>query len=158
MVSEIISRRAVSAVKITYSIHLPSDVASVPVARSMCRANLALVKVEQQSIDDVALALTEACTNAVLHAAARSYVVDVVVDGDLCQIDVCDEGRGMKDRAAANSEREGGRGLDLMETLVDTLNFRQREKRGTLVSFSKQLRLMTDSPLLALTLDPSDAS
>lgn len=137
---------------ITYALTLPTEVASVPTARSICRANLELLRVSQPSIDDVTLALTEACANVVKHAGGHRYLVRVTIDDDRCTVEVVDEGGGFDPGAARGLAPEelvpSGRGLLLMESVVDRLHFTRRDDSpGTVVCLEKRLELDAGSPL-----------
>jgi serine/threonine-protein kinase RsbW len=142
-------------VRLTYTLTLPSEVASVPTARSICQANLSLLKVGQQSIDDVTLALTEACANVVKHAGGHRYQVRLSIDDALCVIEVIDNGSGFEPGAVPAPDPEelfpDGRGLLLMGALVDQLAFTRREdSTGTVVCLEKRLDLDPGSPLADL--------
>jgi serine/threonine-protein kinase RsbW len=135
-----------------YALTLPSEVASVPTARAICRANLQLLQVNEASIDDVTLALTEACANVVKHAGGHRYVVQLAIDGDCCRIEVLDDGDGFDPESVPEASPEdllpSGRGLLLMESVVDRLHFTRREDSpGTLVCLEKRLQLDPGSPL-----------
>jgi serine/threonine-protein kinase RsbW len=139
-------------VNITYALSLPAEAASVPTARLICRANLELLQVARSSIDDVTLALTEACANVVQHAGGRRYQVRVAIEDDCCQIDVLDEGGGFDPAEVGEPDPEAllpsGRGLLLIESVVDKLAFTRREGvAGTVLSLEKRLELDPGSPL-----------
>jgi serine/threonine-protein kinase RsbW len=139
-------------VRITYTLTLPAEVASVPTARSICRANLSLLRVSESSIDDVALALTEACANVVKHAGGHRYQVRMSIDDALCVIEVIDSGVGFDPASVPAPNPDDlfpdGRGLLLMESLVDQLAFTRREdSTGTVVCLEKRLDLDPGSPL-----------
>jgi serine/threonine-protein kinase RsbW len=141
-------------VRISYTLTLPSEVASVPTARSIARANLSLLRVSESSIDDVALALTEACANVVKHAGGHRYQVRMSIDDALCVIEIIDNGAGFDPSSVPASDPDDllfdGRGLLLMESLVDQLAFTRREdSTGTVVCLEKRLDLDPGSPLAA---------
>jgi serine/threonine-protein kinase RsbW len=142
-------------VRVTYTLTLPAEVASVPTARSICRANLSLMRVGQQSIDDVTLALTEACANVVKHAGGRRYQVRMSIEDDRCVIEVIDNGAGFDPDAVPEPDPvdllSDGHGLLLMSSLVDQLAFTPREgSTGTVVCLEKRLDLDPGSPLADL--------
>jgi serine/threonine-protein kinase RsbW len=143
-------------VRITYTLTLPAEVESVPTARSICRANLSLLKVSDQSIDDVTLALTEACANVVKHAGGHRYQVRMTISDDLCVIEVIDNGAGFDPDVVPAPDPDDlladGRGLLLMKSLVDQLAFSPREdSTGTVVCLEKRLDLDPGSPLFELS-------
>lgn len=110
---------------VRFAVRLPLDVRSVPFARALIRQALEHVSVVPDVVDDLALALTEACANVVEHAAVDDdYEVQVSLDGDLCRISVLDRGAGLDPEAVgtpSGSLLEGGRGLFLMRDRVDVL-------------------------------------
>lgn len=137
---------------ISYALTLPTEAASVPTARLICRANLELLRVARTSIDDVTLALTEACANVVKHAGGHRYQVKVSIEDDRCQIDVVDDGEGFDPAGVADSDPDAllpsGRGLMLIESVVDKLAFTRRDGvPGTVLCLEKRLELDPGSPL-----------
>jgi anti-sigma regulatory factor (Ser/Thr protein kinase) len=141
-----------SAVHIEFTVRLPVDAASVPLVRGLLRQALQHLGVVATGIDEILLALSEACANVVQHAGeGEEYQVDVAIDDRVCRISVLDEGAGF-DLAAVADDRPrsplgGGRGLLLMQALVDTLDFRETEDGRHRVTLEK--RLVT-SPRLRL--------
>ena len=87
--------------------------------------------------DAVALAVTEAVTNAVLHAyvdAPQPGEIEVVVqraaEAHSVEILVCDDGRGMRPRTDSPGL---GLGLPLVATLADRFEVQARAGGGTRV-------------------------
>ena len=137
---------------VEFSVRLPVDATSVPLVRGLLRQALHHLGVVPTGIDEILLALSEACANVVQHAGeGEEYQVDVAIDEHVCRISVLDEGAGF-DLAAVAAERprsplDGGRGLLLMQALVDRLDFRETEDGRHRVTLEK--RLVT-SPRLRL--------
>jgi serine/threonine-protein kinase RsbW len=132
-------------VNIEFSVRLPTDAQSVPLMRGLLRQALEHLEVAESGIEEIQLALTEACANVVDHAGEHEeYQVDVAISDELCRISVLDEGPGFEfDEASHISEREPlegrGRGLILMRALVDRLQFVQAEDGRHRVTLEKQL-------------------
>jgi serine/threonine-protein kinase RsbW len=87
--------------------------------------------------DAVALAVTEAVTNAVLHAyvdAPEPGEIEVIVqrppERDSVEILVCDDGRGMRPRTDSPGL---GLGLPLVATLAEHFEVQARDGGGTRV-------------------------
>jgi serine/threonine-protein kinase RsbW len=87
--------------------------------------------------DAVALAVTEAVTNAVLHAyvdAPEAGEIEVIVqrapEDDSVEILVCDDGRGMRPRTDSPGL---GLGLPLVATLTEHFEVQARDGGGTRV-------------------------
>ncbi len=128
---------------IAFSVRLPVDAQSVPLARGLVRQALEYLGVVADGMEEVLLALSEACANVVRHAAEHDeYQVDVTIDGHVCRITVLDDGAGFDPAAVAErpaSPLDGGRGLVLMRALVDRLDFRETEDGRHGVVLEKQL-------------------
>lgn len=140
---------------IAFTVHLPVDTGSVPFIRGLCRQALEHLRVEEAVVDEIALALTEACANVVRHAGDQAlYEVAVAIDDRLCRINVVDGGTGFdRDELPApdgGSPLEEGRGLLLMNALVDSLDFRHEADGRHRVTLEKRL---TPHPPLRLV-DP----
>lgn len=113
--------------KIEFTVRLPVDSYSVPFARSVCRSALEHLRVGRQTTEEIVLALTEACANAVTHAGAGTeYELSVAIDDDTCRISVRDEGDGFDappPQEPLDPHTREGAGLLLMRALVDELAF-----------------------------------
>jgi serine/threonine-protein kinase RsbW len=140
-------------VKIDFTVRLPVDAQSVPLVRGLLRQALEHLDVVSSGIEEIVLALTEACANVVHHAGEHDeYQVDVSIDDQICRISVLDEGPGFDvDEVTAQSPSalEGGRGLVLMRALVDQLQFLEAEDGRHGVVLEKQL--ITSPKLRLLT-------
>ncbi len=137
---------------LAFTLYLPRDEASVPFVRHLSRSALSDLGVAAACIDDVEVALAEACTNVLRHAAdtGDEYVVEIRIEDAVCSIDVIDAGKGFdaSDVPRALSEgAESGRGIQLMKALVDDLEFVSDGDSGTVVRLTKALVLDPSSPL-----------
>jgi serine/threonine-protein kinase RsbW len=139
--------------ELSLALTLPRDEQTVPVARHIVRNAMEQVGVESTCIYDVELALSEACTNVLLHSGpGDQFVVRLDLDERLGVIRVIDVGHGFDsaklqaENAAPEAER--GRGLGLMQALVDRVDFTSRPEAGTIVTLEKVLTL-DDKGLLA---------
>ena len=141
---------------IAFTVHLPVDTSSVPFIRGLCRQALEHLDVERTVIEEISLALTEACANVVQHAGEHVlYEVAVSIDDRLCRISVVDDGEGfdpaMLPQGDERTPLEDGRGLLLMQALVDRLDFRHEPDGRHRVTLEKWL---TPHPPLRLV-DPA---
>ena len=136
---------------------LPRDEVSVPVARRILKGALETLGVVRETIGDIELALTEACTNVLDHSEADTeYEVTAGIDGATCVIEVVDRGlhgfdgsvEGLLD---APPSAEDGRGIQLMRALVDHVEFTNRPTLGTVVHLEKQLDLTDGSVISRLS-------
>jgi serine/threonine-protein kinase RsbW len=138
-------------VHIEISLSLPRERESVSAVRRIVAGAMAEVGVESSCAADVELALTEGCANVVRHATSTDkYRVTFQLDRQAAKVTIADNGRGFSlngmHRMAATLS-EGGRGLALMEMLMDEADFWVEEGRGTQVSLTKQIVLKATSLL-----------
>jgi serine/threonine-protein kinase RsbW len=144
--------------EITFTLCLPRDEASVPVVRHLCRDALLKLGVVDDCVSDIELAVTEACTNVLFHAAGtdEQYEVVVNVDEETCEIRVVDTGSGFDagevGHVTSSHTAESGRGVFLMRALVDNLDFVSEPEQGTIVRLVKSLTLEPGSMLKILSI------
>ncbi len=140
--------------EIKLTLALPRDAASVPVVRKILTSSLQTIGVREETIYDIELALTEACTNVLDHAhGTEDYEVAAGIDGRTCVIEVIDRGGGFDAAGLAEPGpyAEDGRGLLIMKALVDEISFINRPEDGTVVHMEK--RLTWDDDALITRLD-----
>jgi len=130
--------------QIIIALLLPRDEQTVPVSRHIAANAMAEIGVAEDSTHDIAVALTEACTNVLKHSGpGDEYEVSLEVDEDQCVIRVVDTGRGFDaaslDFGHARNSAEQGRGIELMRTLVDQVRFISKPEAGTIVHLEKTL-------------------
>ncbi len=133
------------------SVALPRESVSVPVVRRLAAQALRAFGVLDEDVDDVQLAITEACANVIDHAGATdTYDVKIELSADRCAITVVDQGGGFDVAAVperADDDAEMGRGVALMRALVDNVAFRNEPQAGAVVHMVKTLRYIEDHPL-----------
>ncbi len=137
---------------------------SVPVMRRVLGDTLRRLGVDEESVYDLLLAATEACTNVLTHGGrqVRGYAVVTSLGAVGCQVEVADDGVGLTPRGAAEAEAEAeadpqltavaqlpesGRGLAVMRACVDNVTLDSRPGQGTVVTMRKHIRWSTDAPL-----------
>jgi serine/threonine-protein kinase RsbW len=130
--------------ELSLALTLPRDEQTVPVARHIVRNAMEQVGVEETCVYDVELALSEACTNVLLHSGpGDQYVVRLDLEDRIGVIRVIDVGHGFDSARLqatdALPEAERGRGLGLMHALVDRVQFTTRPEAGTIVTLEKAL-------------------
>ena len=140
---------------------------SVPVMRRVLGDTLRGLGMDEESVFDILLAATEACTNVLRHGGRRlpGYAVVTSLGAVGCQVEVADEGVGITNlaerRASAVPERrpadiplaqlpESGRGLAVMRACVDDVTLDSLPGRGTVVTLRKRVRWSEDAPLRQL--------
>ena len=107
---------------------LPDEAATVPLCRRVVRTLLTDLGMEVEQVADIELVVSEATANVIRHAGdhpGHRYQFSLAVEADRVRVTVVDQGRGFVRSliAAPDLEREGGRGLWLMEQLADTITF-----------------------------------
>jgi len=132
-------------VQIILALSLPRDEQTIPVSRHIATNAMAEIGVAEEHIDDIAVALTEACTNVLKHSGpGDEFEVSLEVDDDDCIIRVVDTGRGFDSTSLgfnhADSSAEQGRGIELMRALVDSVKFISKPEAGTVVHLEKTLQ------------------
>ncbi len=102
----------------------------------------------EETLGDLKLALTEACTNSVRHAYAdgREGAVEIlyVLEPDRIAVEVTDEGEGFVPEAFEGSGNgdelnEGGLGIAIIRALADEVEFGAGESGGSRLRFVKFL-------------------
>ena len=141
--------------EIKFTLQLPRDALSVPVVRRVLNSSMRTLGVMEDCLTDIELALTEACTNVLDHAAkGDEYEVVAGLDDSTCVIDVIDTGRGFDadhlGHADAEPTSEEGRGIQLIRALVDRVHFKSRPEAGMIVHLEKELTFEEGSPLQRL--------
>ena len=141
--------------EIEIALSLPREAETVAIVRDVGVGALTRLGVERNCIEDIRLALSEACTNVVDHSNADDeYEVRLQVNNTTCEVRVVDTGRGfdavqlMNEPAPVDSPR--GRGLTLMHALVDTIHFTSEPEAGTIVHLVKSLEVEPGGPLARL--------
>jgi serine/threonine-protein kinase RsbW len=120
---------------------LPARPENVAVVRHVLGAFAQALGLSVELIEDLRLAITEACTNVVRHAYAESDpgVVEVSIrpQTDFVQVTVADRGRGI----GTSSDASGpGLGLPLIAAVADTMDLQPVPGGGSRVTmtFSRQ--------------------
>ena len=141
-------------------LHLPRDAESVPVSRQVLDGCLRTLGVTADTRADIALALSEACANVILHAGADDeYQVQVSARNGQCAIEVINGGTGNgnepggepADEIALPSDpvpitAEHGRGLKIIDAVADNMQLTSDERQGTTVHFEKTLQWVPGAP------------
>ena len=141
---------------------------SVPVMRRVLGDTLRGLGVDEESVYDILLAATEACTNVLTHGGRHigGYAVVTSLGAIGCQVEVADEGVGLAGPGpGSRSPAEGGpdprqtpvaqlsesgRGLAVMRACVDNVTLDSRPGHGTVVTMRKRIRWPDDAPLRQL--------
>jgi serine/threonine-protein kinase RsbW len=106
-----------------------------------------LRQLSEETLHDLKLALTEACTNSVRHAyhGGRQGTVEILYElqPDRLAVEVGDDGPGFDPEARLNGEdedlEEGGLGIAIIRALTDEVEIGGRESGGSRLRFVKFL-------------------
>ena len=118
---------------------LPARPENVAVARHAIGGFADVLDVPDQTLADVKLAVTEACTNVVVHAypgAEGPITMRATVDEGVLRVVVVDEGRGILPRADSPGL---GLGLPLIATLAESLELGTGDNEETEVRMTFRL-------------------
>jgi len=101
---------------------LPARAENVAVIRHAFGGFAEVLSVDEQTLADIKLAVTEACTNVVIHAyeddEEGDLEVDASIDGERLTVVIRDSGRGIVPRPDSPGL---GLGLPLIASLAETL-------------------------------------
>ena len=116
---------------------LPSSLSSI---RTFVRDRATEAGVAGEPLDDLILAVSEACANTLLHTASPTIEVSWASAEDSVELVVRDEGVFGARGTPFLPDRLGGYGLPLMNTLVDEVDVRPGTERepGTSVRLVKR--------------------
>jgi serine/threonine-protein kinase RsbW len=160
--------RAKSVPEVKFCLVFQCEAVSVPVMRRVLGDTLRGFGVDEDSVYDILLAATEACTNVLRHSGrdVRGYTVMTSLGPVGCQVEVADEGAGTalaeaepvppvpfggpQPESAIAQLPESGRGLTVMRACVDNVTLDSTPDRGTVVTLRKHIRWSSDAPLRQL--------
>lgn len=131
-------------------LEFPSKSVNEGYARSAVAAFAAQLDPTMEELGDIRTAVSEAVTNAIVHAYPDSigtiWLKARIVDDDLLEITVRDKGRGIPDVDQAmqplfttGGEERSGMGFTIMESFMDKLTVRSVPGRGTTILMRKKL-------------------
>ena len=132
------------------TLDFPSRSANEGFARAAAACFAAQLDPTLEEVNDIKTAVSEAVTNAIVHAYPDS-IGQVVVKVRICpdqvlEVTVRDHGRGIPDVEKARQpmyttggEERSGMGFTIMESFMDKLSVRSTPGRGTTVVMRKRL-------------------
>ena len=94
-------------------------------------------------IEDLKVAISEACTNAIKHSSDERFIIIYSIIENGLTIEVIDNGKGY-DRSAVSKPdidnlKEGGMGLFIIEALMDEVKVESQEGKGPSIKMTKYL-------------------
>ena len=130
--------------RMTMTLSLPRRPSSVTRARYVLTTLLSLTDASEDSRGHLAVLISEACANAVVHADPDSTVdITIVIDDRDCLIEVGNRGSNPDGAGLAADLPDpltiGGRGLPLIAALADTAGFVTGQPGQVLLRITKHL-------------------
>jgi len=129
-------------VEIEFSLALPRDAFGIPMVRRVLGNALRTIGVAEDCVSDILLAASEACANAVRHGGpAKRYQVTAAIRDGRCELRVVDRGPGLPaiPERFPPGDTEHGRGILIMQSVVDEISFDITPGEGTTVRLRKRL-------------------
>jgi serine/threonine-protein kinase RsbW len=127
---------------------LPPRPESISMARQLIDWILKIFDVQAECRREIALAVSEACTNVVTHATgATMYELIAESEGSDCVITVEDDGVGADQLPSGmpSAESVAGRGISIILLMMDRLDIGRATRGGLSVRMFKRLR-WSDGP------------
>lgn len=121
------------------SLKIPSRAEYVLLARLVVSQVGELAGFEHQDVYDLKLAITEAATNVIRHAAVDSFEIEYRVLPGAVEITVRDTGEGFDaEDFTGDPGVDGGFGLAVIRSLVDEVALESTAGGGTLLRMTRQ--------------------
>ena len=132
-------------------LEFPSRSANEALARASVAAFASQMDPTLDELGDIRTAVSEAVTNAIVHAYPDTVGVvwlrARILDGEYLEITVKDKGRGIEDVDRARQplfttggEDRSGMGFTIMESFMDKLSVKSVPGRGTTVTMRRRIR------------------
>ena len=132
-------------------IEFPSKSANEGFARSAVAAFAAQLDPTLDELGDIKTAVSEAVTNAIVHAYPNElgtvWLRARILDEEYLEISVKDKGRGIDDISMARQplyttggEDRSGMGFTIMENFMDRLKVKSAPGKGTTVTLLRRIR------------------
>ena len=132
-------------------LEFPSRSANEALARASVAAFASQMDPTLDELGDIRTAVSEAVTNAIVHAYPDTVGVvwlrARILDGEYLEITVRDKGRGIEDVDRARQplfttggEDRSGMGFTIMESFTDRLRIRSAPGKGTTVTMQRRIR------------------
>ena len=126
---------------------IPSCLDDLPKVDEYVERKLRKLGVEEDKLADIAISVTEAVTNAVVHGNKNNLEKKVTIclktDPGCVEVTVEDEGNGFDPEAVQcpiekrNILKPVGRGIFILKSLMDKVEFIIRPRKGTTVKMTK---------------------
>ena len=132
------------------TVTFPSRSANEGFARMAAAAFAAQLDPTLEELGDIKTAISEAVTNAIVHAypdtLGKIALKGRILEGDILEFTVRDWGLGIADVSKARQplyttggEERSGMGFTIMESFMDKLSVRSAEGKGTKVTMRRRI-------------------
>jgi serine/threonine-protein kinase RsbW len=143
------SRQAFKMVKKNNEIEIPSTLDYLPSVDEFIEKKLRKLGIKKDQITDIAISVSEAVTNAVVHGnkndANKKVKISFKVGTSSVEVTVEDEGGGFDPTCVespieeCNLLKKAGRGILILKSLMDKVDFLCEPGKGTKVKMIKFL-------------------
>ena len=139
--------------RLAMTLSLPQQPSSVTRAREVLTSLLRLIDATEECRSDLAILITEASANAIIHGDLGSRVdLTITIEDDLCVLEIGN--RGNLNGATLTTEPPGptqvcGRGLPLIAALSDTAAFVPAPPGQILLRMTRHLTALAPTPRAA---------
>lgn len=120
-------------------LHLSCEPELIAVARLACATFASQLGLGLDELEDIKLAVSEACTNVIQHAyenpKGQSFTVRCWAEQDSIVIEISDKGRGLR------AGIQGRFGMKILQAVMDFIEFQSEEGKGTTVRMVKKRRI-----------------
>lgn len=128
------------------SISIPNKPEYVGVVRLTTSAIASRMGFNVEEIEDIKVAVAEACTNAIVHGICNqdeNFNIHFAMDEEKIVIKVQDQGTGFYCEAVEEpdltSPKEGGLGIFIIKSLMDEVEVESNIGKGTTIKMTKHL-------------------
>ena len=94
-------------------------------------------------IEDLKVAISEACTNAIKHSLEDRFTIIYTMIEKGLTIEIIDNGKGYNTKEVSEPDldnlKESGMGLFIIESLMDEVNVESTDGKGTSIKMTKYL-------------------
>ena len=126
---------------------IPSSLDEIESVEKLAEKAADAMKFSEEEKDSLAIAVTEAVNNAILHGNKqdknKKVVINFYLEDKRLVVTIKDEGKGFNPAnvsdplAPENLLKESGRGIFILSTLMDEVKF-DFQKDGTLIKMTKE--------------------
>ncbi len=130
-------------IKDKIAMDLPTSPEYVSVARLTVSAISNIIGFNVEEIEDIKIALSEACANAIRHSQRECFHLNFEIGEGRLAIEVTDEGVGCNLKEVAepvlDDPKESGLGLFIIKSLMDEVEIQSNIGCGTRIHMTKLL-------------------